>query len=78
MIRLSKEQGAGLWVNGYIVTKAFLGAKETKAYVGKVPDSDAQNVEQHRISWLRTAATTLAIGTVIAVTVIAYPPKKTP
>src|SRR5262249_2832597 len=27
MILLSKEQGAGLWVNGYIVTKAFLGVK---------------------------------------------------
>lgn len=77
MIRISKEQGAGLWVNGYIVTKAFLGAKETKTYVGKVPDSDAQHVEQKKLSWLRTAATTLAIGTVMTVAIIAFPPKKT-
>ncbi|HTK83213.1 MAG TPA: hypothetical protein VL633_13075 [Bacteroidota bacterium] len=78
MIRLSKEQGAGLWVNGYIITKSFMGAKETKAYVGKVPESDAQHVEQHKISWLRSAGTALAIGTVIAVTVIAYPANKNP
>jgi hypothetical protein len=77
MIHISKEQGAGLWVNGYIVTKAFLGAKETKAYIGKVPETDAKNFEQKKLSWLRTAATALAITTVIAVTIISFPPKKT-
>lgn len=78
MIRISKSEGPGLWVNGYIVMKSFMGAKETKSYVGKVPDSDAQHVEQKKLSWLRTAATTLAIGTVMTVAIIAFPPKKSP
>ena len=77
LIRLSKEEGAGLWVNGYIVTKAVLGLKETTPYVGKVPESDAHRFERKQLSWTRTAATTMAIGTVMALTIILYPHIKT-